>query len=227
MPALRAADLLRSVAEAVPASGASASRRRYREEALALVRGEGLLAAAIVWRIVALDAPAGEILRAGGEEFVAPRLLPEAGRLTALACGVATIGPAIEGRVRALFAERRAALAVALDELGNALLMVASRRVQDRIFAEAKRRGLTMAGELRPGDPGLGLAAQVPLLRLADAASIGVDLSSGLALRPLKSTSMVLGVGVDLPPARWSRCDDCPTAPRCKLAPHRPATAAA
>jgi hypothetical protein len=37
-------------------------------------------------------------------------------------------------------------------------------------------------------------------------------------MHPLKSTSMVLGVGLELPPARWSRCDPCPNRPRCKIA---------
>lgn len=218
MPALPAANLLRSIAEPPTAGRFSAARLRYRDEALALVRREGLLRAAIAWRVVPLEAPAGEALQAGGEAFLALRLQPESGRLTALACGVATIGPAIEERVSALFAERRAALAVALDDIGNALLLSAARGLQDRMLAEARRRGLSMAGELRPGDPGLALSAQAPLLRLADAASIGISLSAGHALRPLKSTSMMLGVGIDLPAARWSRCDDCPTALRCRLA---------
>jgi hypothetical protein len=39
----------------------------------------------------------------------------------------------------------------------------------------------------------------------------------GQVLHPLKSISMVLGIGIDLPPARWSRCDDCPSAPKCRM----------
>jgi hypothetical protein len=81
-----------------------------------------------------------------------------------------------------------------------------------------RKRGLMMAGELRPGDPGLALEAQKIVLRLADAKTAGVSLTRGHVLHPLKSTSMVLGVGLDLPPARWSRCDDCPSRPRCQVA---------
>ncbi|HYG89461.1 MAG TPA: hypothetical protein VD978_24760 [Azospirillum sp.] len=154
----------------------------------------------------------------GGEALDAARLLPESGTLTALACGVCTIGSRLERRVSALFVERKMSLALALDALGNELLRIAVRRLQDRMLADARRQGLSMAGELRPGDPGLALAAQPAVLRLAGAESIGVSVTSGLALDPLKSASMVLGVGIDLPPARWSRCDDCPTAPRCGMA---------
>jgi hypothetical protein len=101
--------------------------------------------------------------------------------------------------------------------LGNELLFTLSRRLQDRIVTEARKTQLTAAGELRPGDPGLSLKAQPAVLRLADAASIGVSVTQGQLLRPIKSMSMVLGIGVDLPPARWSRCDDCPSASKCRM----------
>ncbi|MGA3308264.1 MAG: hypothetical protein ABSD08_06575 [Xanthobacteraceae bacterium] len=63
--------------------------------------------------------PPAELLRASSEALLAPRLLPESGQLTAIGCGARTIGPAPEARVASLFAERRAARAVALGELGN------------------------------------------------------------------------------------------------------------
>ena len=145
--------------------------------------------------------------------------------MTGLACGVVTLGPALERRVASLFAEKCYSLALALDDVGNQLLFAATRRAQDRMLAAARAQGLSMAGELRPGDPGLALQAQGLVLRLADAASIGVDVNRGHALTPLKSISMVLGVGVDLPPARWSRCDDCPSRAKCRVAncPAQPA----
>ena len=76
---------------------------------------------------------------------------------------------------------------------------------------------MTAAGELRPGDPGLSLKAQPAVLRLAGADTIGVSVTQGQLLHPLKSMSMLLGIGVDLPPARWSRCDDCPSASKCRM----------
>jgi hypothetical protein len=53
--------------------------------------------------------------------------------------------------------------------------------------------------------------------RLAGAESIGVSVTQGQVLHPLKSMSMVLGIGIDLPPACWSRCDDCPSALKCRM----------
>jgi hypothetical protein len=85
------------------------------------------------------------------------------------------------------------------------------------MLAAARNRGLVLAGELRPGDPGLALDAQPTVLGLADADAIGVTVTRGFLLHPLKSISLVLGAGVGLPPAHWSRCDDCRSRPTCKF----------
>jgi hypothetical protein len=85
------------------------------------------------------------------------------------------------------------------------------------MLADARRQGLTMAGELRAGDPGLALGAQALVLRLAGAAAIGVTLTPALLMQPVKSSSAVLGVGVALPATAWSRCDACGSRERCTL----------
>ncbi len=209
-------DVLKHVVAAGAPAAASKIGLRFRDEAIDLARAEGLGKISIAYAIVALDAPASEVLCAGGEFFHAPRLLPPSGELTALAFGVCTLGPALERRVSALFAERLVSLALALDSLGNQILMEATRRLQDRILTNVAKRGLTMAGELRAGDPGLALETQPAVLRLAAGGRIGVKMTETLALHPLKSASVVYGVGHDLPPAIWSRCDDCRWRTKCR-----------
>jgi hypothetical protein len=209
--------LLREAAEAEDRAARPRPNDRFRRAAHDMAERDALLAPALRFAIVDLDRPAAATLHAGGMPLYAPRLLPAAGELTALACGVATIGARLEQRVTALCAERRVSLALALDALGNRCLYLLSRCLQDRMLVRARDRGLVLSGELRPGDPGLALDAQTTVLRLADAAAIGVQATRGLALHPLKSISMVLGAGRGLPPARWSRCDDCRSRPRCKL----------
>ncbi|OFZ87807.1 MAG: hypothetical protein A2W21_13925 [Betaproteobacteria bacterium RBG_16_66_20] len=211
-------DVMRMLARGPARRARSSVQDRMRRQAIERVEREPLVHAAYHFRIVPLEAPAGQVLVAGGERLEAPRLLPPAGELTALACGAATLGAALEHRVSALFAERRVSLALALDDLGNELLLAVTRRAQDRMLAEVRRRGLTMAGELRPGDPGLALEAQAAVLRLAQAERIGVSLGRGSMMRPVKSTSMLLGVGIALPRASWSRCDTCPRRERCCVA---------
>lgn len=217
MRVARGFDVLREVA-ATPLRGRpSPVRVRLRQKALALLREEGLVDAAYSYCIVPLEAPAADWLHASGEKLFAPWLLPESGTLTAIACGVCTLGPAYEGCISELFAARQASLAMALDELGNELLFAVSRRAQDRMLADATRRKLCMAGELRPGDPGLALEAQAAVLRLAQAENIGVILGTGGLMHPVKSCSMVMGIGIDLPAVQWSRCDQCPTRDKCKV----------
>lgn len=216
MPWIRA-EQLRQELERFPPPGLSPARARLRDEALALLEREDVVQPGYCFRIVPLDEPAGSPLRAGGEDLPADRLLPESGELTALACGACTLGPALEVRIRGLFGERQAALAVALDEVANDLVLALGRRLLDRMLMEARRRGLTMAGELRAGDPGLEISAQPAVLRLAQAERIGVALHGGHLLTPIKSGTVVCGIGRDLPASSWSRCDDCPSAPRCRL----------
>lgn len=220
MRVARGFDVLR-LATAVPQTGRpSASRERLRREAIELTRHEALIDAAYSYCIVPLarrPAPADKFLHAGGETLPASWLIPESGELTAVACGVCTLGQRLEQRVSALFVQRHAALAMALDQLGNELLFTVSRRAQDRMQADATRRGLCLAGELRAGDPGLPLEAQGAVLRLAQSENVGVALNHGSIMTPLKSTSMVLGVGIDLPAVQWSRCDHCPNRDKCAV----------
>lgn len=219
---LFSADVLPEAERApVPATMARRERLvRLRDDALALVRAEGLLDARACWRIVPLRGEVGQQgwLELDGGRLQAPWLVPASGQLTGVACAVATLGEAIAQRVSALFAERRAALAVALDGVANELLHALARRTQDRVLACARKQGLCVAGELRAGDPGLDLQAQPLVLALAGAAVLGVSVRGGAMMHPLKSTSIVQGVGLDLPPQTWSRCDSCRSRARCALA---------
>src|SRR5664279_4247508 len=125
MPTVRGSVLLREIATIHCADEASWQRGRYRRDAI------------YCYRIVPLDEPRSSVLRAGGETLDALRLVPESGQLTALGVGICTLGPALEQRATALFAERRMSLALALDKLGNELLFALSRRTQDWIVIEA------------------------------------------------------------------------------------------
>lgn len=218
MPSAAIRALLHEAAETLPPAASARLPARVLHEAVDLVEQGELLAPAQCFRITDLDRPATATLSAGGWRLEAPRLLPETGELTALACGVATIGARLEQQVSVLFAARRMSLALALDDLGNRCLYVVSRQLQDRMLLAAEKRGLDLAGELRPGDPGLALDAQEAVVELASGTTVGVTVTRGLLLHPLKSISMMLGAGHGLPPARWSRCDDCRRRSTCRIA---------
>ena len=222
MPVITDIDVLREVERGrVPAATTRRAKLvALRAQALAMARDERLADGRASWRIVSLECAPGQAgtLCMDGQRLDAPWLIPVTGRLTAVACAVATIGDALEQRIGALFDERRASLAEALDALGNELLFALSRHVQDRMLADARKQGLTMAGELRAGDPGLGLQAQQTVLTLAGACEIGISLTRTLMMNPTKSTSIVQGVGHELPAATWSRCEQCRSRSRCAVA---------
>lgn len=217
MPLVRSLDALKLLQTAAPRPARSPVHARLRAEALALAQAERLGTGAFSYAFAGLDGAARDLLCADGRHEPLPWMLPAADRLTAVACCVCTLGPALPQRVQSLFAAKRRALAVALDELGNELLFAVGRRAEDRMLADARRRGLSMAGELRAGDPGLALSAQGLVLRLAGADAIGVTLTPALLMQPEKSSSVVFGVGVDLPAVTWSRCDECRSRERCTL----------
>jgi hypothetical protein len=216
VPSVRGVDLKRELANN-PSPGLSPVRARLRAEAIALIESEQLVEASYSYNIVPLDRPPAATLLAGGESLHAPQLLPESGELTALGCGVCTLGPRLQERVTTLFAERRASLAVSIDEVANEKLFALGRRIQDRMLSECYRRRLSMGAELHAGDPGLELGAQAAVLRLAEANKIGVGLHGGHLITPLKSASVVFAVGRDLPAVSWSRCDSCPSARKCSF----------
>lgn len=218
---LRGLDVLRDVERGrVPATVARRDKLiELRRQALAIVREDKLLASRACWRVAALQGEPGADgwLELDGGRLQAPRLVPASGRLTGVACAVATLGAAITARIDALFAARQVSLALALDGVANELLFALSRRVQDRISLSLARQGLGVAGELRAGDPGLQLDAHSAVLALAGASAIDVRLTSTQMMSPPKSTSIVQGVGQDLPHQTWSRCDECHSRERCAL----------
>lgn len=224
MPRIIGVDLRRDL-ENNPTPGLSPVRARLRREALALILTEDLVEAAYSYEVLPLDAPPAAILHAGGTAFDAPGLLPASGELTALGFAACTLGPRLPARCTTLFGEKRASLAIALDELGTEMLFALARRLQDRVLSECYRKRLCLGAELNAGDPGLALETLGAIVRLSGAATIGIGLHGGKLMTPLKSTAMIFAIGRDLPAVALSRCGGCPSRERCTFG-RRPAAAA-
>lgn len=194
---------------------ASPAVRKQRNGAIELAEAERLTVGGYAFRFLPLDEQREGHFRVGGEWFEAPDMVPECGEITAFVVGVATIGAALEERVQSLFGERKPGLALGLDNLGTEMLFATSSGLEARAKAAARRRELVISGELRPGDPGLELDAQAPLLRLLGLEKLEVHLSDGFLLKPMKSTTVIYGAGVDLPERKWKRCDNCRSKDKC------------
>lgn len=210
-----AINVLEEVAVAGPSTALSPIARRQWHSALELARFERLGLGWITGRLLHLDGVNSGVLSVGGERLSAPRLIPETGRLTGIACGVGTLGDSLNKRVGELFQEGHRSLALALDTLGNEFLFALSRKLEDRLMMSAQRLGLAMAGELRAGDPGLALDHQAAIVRLAGGERVGVTVTNSSMLFPAKSLSVLFGIGIDLPEVTWSRCDNCPSRSKC------------
>ena len=208
-------DALKAVTRTPQVTARSPAAVKARARVLGLVREEGLGESRYALRIVPLEKEADGYLTLEGETVFAPWLVPTSGRLTALGVGLVTLGPAVEARVLQLFAEKQAALALALDQFAGELLFATGARLEARLRILAKRQGLSLSGELHPGDPGLALEAQQTLMRWMAPDTLEILLHNGHLLNPLKSGSVIYGIGENLPPATWSRCDMCPSRSKC------------
>ncbi len=136
------------------------------------------------------------------------RLAGALGGAKQIAVAVCTIGPQLEEAARAMFMDGQQVEATVLDGVGSAAVEELSQRTC-RMFEEmARERGLTTSIPFSPGDPDWPVEAQRNLFDLVGAEQIGVTLKDSYMMYPLKSLSLVVGMGENLS-AQGSACDYC------------------
>jgi len=138
---------------------------------------------------------------------------------------VGTIGGALEQRSMECYEAQDPFRALLLDGIGNAAIDALSREMCRAASAFAAAEDLRASGPLAPGIHGIPLADQPLLLRLAGAERIGVRLSSGLMMEPVKSISMVIGIGAEV--ETWDKaqaCSWCALKTRCDYRVSAPAS---
>ena len=176
-------------------------------ELLATVEQAHLLEPAIAYELYPIkEAKAGELLLEGkgagrglrGSKF------PQASELAILVC---TIGPKLEEKVRRYSMKGETLRAMLLDGIGSAAVDALVERACQFIADIASTRGLQASSPIYPGMPGLPLSEQRRLLKLVPAQEIGVSLTRSGMMVPLKSISMVIGLGAQMP--FWSKAAVC------------------
>jgi hypothetical protein len=130
-----------------------------------------------------------------------------------VAIAFCTIGEQLERYARQLAQNHQVLNSFILDAMGSAAIDNLVIEAGNRINSMAESKGLAASSPLFPGMDGLGLAAQPKFYEMVDAGRIGIRLSSGNVLYPLKSTSMVMGIGFRMP--RWEKKHECA---RCSMA---------
>ena len=152
----------------------------------------------------------------GIEGTLIARRLPRLGSIVIAFC---TIGEPLEKKSRELANERQVLNGLILDAAGSAAVDRLVIETGARIHELAQAKGLAASSPLFPGMKGLGLDMQPLFHRLVEADRINIEISSGKVLYPLKSTSMVMGIGDRMP--RWEKKHECAICSMRESCPYR------
>ena len=189
-------------------------------EVLAEVVERALLEPAIAWESRrVLESSGSRVRLAGNSELAqAEAIVALLGGAEELVMVVGSIGPALDALASEWFSTGREIEAFVLSEIGNLVIGKLSDQMPQSVAEWAAERGLETSGPLSPGGTGIDLSEQRVVVELASAARIGVELTSTCMLTPVKSISMVIGLGHGLP--TWTHaqaCNLCASRDRCLL----------
>ena len=182
-------------------------------EVLETVRSECLLEPAIVYEIYPVTGVSGDRIVLGESGALTGRLLTsilaEARELVVVVC---TIGSKLEKRVTDYFHQEEPVRGLLLDGAGSAAVDSLTQEACRLVTREALPRGYQASSPLGPGIDGFPISEQWSLFKLVPAEEIGVSLTASGIMVPQKSTSMVIGLGLQM--ATWTRAEACA---RCNL----------
>jgi hypothetical protein len=136
-------------------------------------------------------------------------VLRDARELAILVC---SIGPKLEAEVAGYFDKNESLNGLILDGIGSTAVDSLAQKACGYIAREALDRGCRASSPLSPGMPGLPISQQKRLFRLVPAEEIGVSLTLGGVMIPLKSISMIIGIGPEM--KNWTQVEVCM---RCNL----------
>ena len=143
-----------------------------------------------------------------------PELFKRGKELMVSAC---TIGPGLEERVEQHLKSKDILTATLLDGMGSAAVDELVEKSPGIAKKRAQQKGFKITGCVSPGKREFTLEEQPKILRLAHAGEIGVSLTSQNMMIPRQSTSIVLGIGPEMP--FWDQkeaCGYCDLKDRCE-----------
>ena len=151
----------------------------------------------------------------GGSVLKGEGIVQHLAPATEIAVAVSTIGPALDERSSAVMDED-IIRGLALYGVGSAAVEALANAVCRQIELEAEERDLRTTIPLSPGMIGWSVEeGQTQIFELVDAGRIGVALNPGGVMTPLKSLSMMIGLGRNV--AEQGRtCDYCAMKETCR-----------
>ena len=186
---------------------------RLREEAIAEARE--LVSPAAIYDLVAVERVDSERLVLSDGQIIESELIAELfASAEEIALAVSTIGQGLEKRVSQYLEQGKLSRAMMLDRVGTGAIGELHQGMRARFSELAQGKGLKASFPLSPGHAHWGLEQQSVLFDILPAAQIGVTLTDSYLMLPLKSTSMIVGLGPEVP-VEGAQCDYCPRRESC------------
>jgi len=194
----------------------------------ALAEARQLVQPAAIWDCFAVQAIVHEkLVLANGRRFGSGPLTTVVGGASELVVGVCTAGKAISDRISAYQQDRRLFEAMMLSELGTWAVDSVRQQLCHLVEEEASASGLRVSTPMSPGESAWSVEDQAVIFQLVDGAQIGVSLTEQMVMYPLKSLSVVIGIGSHpMGEEGADSCMYCAMKERCNYRHHRPQAAA-
>jgi len=189
-------------------------------ELLAGVKNDHLLEPAMAYEIYPLtEMRYGQLPLEGNGVMHGPLLLSLLSEAKEFAAVVCTIGPRLEKQVTNYFKRDEPLRGVLLDGIGSAAVDLLTEEACKLMTEKASSRGYRAGSPISPGMQGLPITEQRQLIKMVPAEEIGVSLTSSGVMSPLKSTSMLIGIGPNM--KMWTRAEVCSQCSLRKTCPYR------
>ena len=147
---------------------------------------------------------------------------------TDLVVGVCTVGCAISQRISEQLRGDQRLRAMFLDDLGSWAVDQVRQQLCRQVEGDAANREWHASASLSPGESEWSVAEQSVIFSLLDTREIGVTLNESMVMSPVKSLSLIVGIGPDsLGVEGASNCDFCTIRERCGYRQRRFASQAA
>ena len=183
------------------------------DELLLSVNANHLLEPAIAYEIHPITGIDRHYLSlAGNTRLHSPLLTSVLSSAEELVAVVGTIGTKVERQVKCLLDGSEPLRGLLLDGISNAAVDSLIQEVCQIITGVAQLYGYQASSPFSPGMPGFPVTEQWPLFQLVPAEQIGVSLTTAGIMVPLKSVSMVIGMGQQV--TVWTQAESCA---RCNL----------
>jgi cobalamin-dependent methionine synthase I len=134
-----------------------------------------------------------------------------------LIVAVCTIGPTVDEHVRDYQSQKDHFKAMMLDEVASWAVDQVRQGLYQDLEAELQAKGWRASTMLSPGESAWSVDDQRVIFEILNTSSIGVSLTDSCMMIPLKSLSMIMGIGNQpMGVEGLTNCDFCSMQDKCR-----------